>query len=70
MLDRCWLNSDFHGAGGNTEPVGAVADIVCRRRVRRGTVLEAMIAAMNMPLLCCKLKFWRTRRLHAVVLAT
>ena len=45
IFERCSLNSDFHGAWGSTDAVGAVVDIVCKRRVRRRiTGLEAIFA--------------------------
>jgi hypothetical protein len=44
----------FHGAGGSTEAVGAVCDMVETRRVsRRDTVDEAMVADASVPLSVC-----------------
>jgi hypothetical protein len=48
IFERCSLNSDFHGAWGSTDAVGAVVDMVCRRRVRRpAMVLEAIVADLG-----------------------
>jgi len=48
IFDRWSWKADFHGAAGNTDAVGVVCDIVCRRRVRRrDTENEAMAAIVS-----------------------